>query len=252
MLKLFLLWRVASSGTKYMSFEPITADSARPAIRVSLVEDDTFFLNSFMAALADCADIQTVDAVSTLAEARQMLRRDPVDVLIVDLGLPDGSGIEVIRHAHQLWPRCSLLVSTTFADELHVIQSIEAGASGYLLKDSKPESIAEEIRSIHAGCSPISPLIARHVLNRFRHDDRTANTSAAEPVPDESRATLSARELEVLSLITKGFTYDEIGNLLHLSHNTIKTFVKRIYGKLEVKSKVEAIYEARMQGLLRG
>jgi DNA-binding NarL/FixJ family response regulator len=89
-------------------------------------------------------------------------------VLLVDLGLPDGSGIDVIRAAHTQWPTCAVMVCTAFGDEAHVLQSIEAGASGYLLKDSEPENMLHEIRSLHGGGSPISPLIARQILMRFR------------------------------------------------------------------------------------
>jgi DNA-binding NarL/FixJ family response regulator len=230
------------------------AQNASPVIRVSLIEDDTFFLGSFVKALTGTPDIQLVHAATTLAEGKQVLSQDAVDVLIVDLGLPDGSGIDLIKKAHRKWPHCAVLVSTTFADELHVIQSIEAGASGYLLKDSQPELIVEEIRSIQAGGSPISPLIARHVLNRFRLNERQSmparSDSGTEQSPEDAR-TLSAREFEVLNLLTKGFNYEEIGNLLNIAHNTVKTFVRRIYGKLEVKSKAEAIHEARIHGLLR-
>ncbi len=236
------------------SYQPSTQNTSS-TIRVSLIEDDQFFLGSFVRALTNASDIKLVHAATTLAEGQRILAQDAVDVLIVDLGLPDGSGIELIKTAHQNWPDCAVLVSTTFADELHVIQSIEAGASGYLLKDTQPELIAEEIRSIHAGGSPISPLIARHVLNRFRLDGKQSAQARVDPIKERSvddARTLSAREFEVLNLLTKGFNYEEIAKLLDVTHNTVKTFVRRIYGKLEVKSRAEAIHEARVQGFLHG
>lgn len=220
-----------------------------PLIRVVVVEDDVVFLNAFTGAIAAAADMALSGAFSTVAAALAHLATEPADVLLVDLGLPDGSGIEVIRAAHARWPECAIMVCTTFADELHVVQSIEAGASGYLLKDSSPERVASEIRSLHAGGSPISPLIARQVLMRFR---ATGNAPAATQPAGEARAALSARELEVLNLITKGYTYDEIAGLLQVTRNTVMTFVRRIYTKLEVNSKAEAIHEARSQGLLGG
>jgi DNA-binding NarL/FixJ family response regulator len=120
---------------------------------------------------------------------------------------------------------------------------------GYLLKDSAPQSMLTEIRSLHAGGSPISPLIARKILMRFRNDDKpvTARMSAST---DKPRAALSAREQQVLEFITKGFTAEEIANLMSVTRHTVQTFVRRIYSKLEVSSKTEAIYEARHQGLL--
>jgi DNA-binding NarL/FixJ family response regulator len=167
---------------------------------------------------------------------------------LVDLGLPDGSGIDVIRAAHAKWPECNIMVSTAFGDEMHVMQSLEAGATGYLLKDSSTASIAAEIRSLHQGGSPISPLIARQILMRFRQPDTTQ--PLAPTAANAARARLSTREQQVLEYITKGFNSDEIAGLMGVSRHTVLTFVRRIYKKLEVSSKTEAIYEARSQGLL--
>lgn len=225
------------------------ADSVPPLLRVALVEDDIAFQNSFAAALAEAGDIELAGMAHNVAQARVLLDGNPLDVLVVDLGLPDGSGIDVIRAAHAAWPACGIMVSTTFADEKHVIASIEAGAAGYLLKDSSAKKIADEIRALHAGGSPISPRIARQILLRFR-------TPEPEPQPPEEVAPealpspLSPREREALELITKGFSYDEIADLMQVSRNTVMTFVRRIYQKLEVHSKAEAIYEARNHGIL--
>lgn len=226
------------------------APSITPSlIHIALVEDDVVLLNSLISAIESSPDMRLTSTANTLSHALKLLTQDPVDVLVVDLGLPDGSGIDVIREAHAKWPDCAIMVSTTFADESNVMRSIEAGASGYLLKDGSPEKMMEEIRNLNAGGSPISPLIARQILMRFRQDDKTA----APPIEASKQAAqmaLSERELEVLKLITKGFTYDEIANLMQVSRNTVMTFVRRIYAKLEVKSKMEAIDEARNQGLL--
>lgn len=184
------------------------------------------------------------------ADGLALLQGPPMNVLLVDLGLPDGSGIDVIRAATQHWPDCAVMVSTHFGDETHVIRSIEAGAAGYLLKDSSHAKIVDEIRSLASGGSPISPIIARQVLARFRPGAPAAGTSGDRP--DDTQQTLSAREKEVLDLITKGFTAHEIARLMDLSHFTVRTFVRRIYAKLKVSSKAEAIYEARNRGLLEG
>jgi DNA-binding NarL/FixJ family response regulator len=223
---------------------------ARSMIHVALVEDDVHALTAIANALSNSADIHLCSTSSTLAAGMQALQCAPADVLLVDLGLPDGSGIDLIKAAQIAWPQCAVMVCTTFADEAHVLQSIEAGASGYLLKDSAPSDILTEIRSIHGGGSPISPLIARQILTRFRQD-----VSARVPVPvakaESLRNALSAREKEVLELITKGFTAVEIAALTKVSPHTVQTYVRRIYVKLKVTSKAEAIYEARSQGLLR-
>lgn len=219
--------------------------AARP-IHVAIVEDDPDFSHALSVVVQQSSDMQLVGSAGTQAEGLALLSGPPADVLLVDLGLPDGSGIAVIRAAAQLWPSCSIMVSTNFGDETHVMRSIEAGAAGYLLKDSSPSKMSDEIRSIANGGSPISPIIARQVLARFRHAPAAAPISNSEDSP----ALLSQREKEVLDYITKGFTVHEIAGLMQLSHFTVRTFVRRIYSKLKVTSKAEAIYEARTQGLL--
>lgn len=223
--------------------------SERPPIRIALVEDDVSFRNAVAAAIESAPDLVLTGVASTRASGLQLLDEPPRDVLLVDLGLPDGSGIDVIRAAHARWPTCSTMVSTAFGDESHVIQSLEAGAVGYLLKDSAPERLVHEIRSLHAGGSPISPLIARQILTRFR-PPVASPAHAVVPEPRTGRAALSARESEVLEFITKGFSTSEIAGLMAVSPHTVLTYVRRIYGKLEVTSRTEAIYEARHQGLL--
>lgn len=221
-------------------------------INVALVDDDVYFMAAVASAIESAGEITLAGVASTRAEGLRMLDSQPADVLLVDLGLPDGSGIDVIRAAAIKWPNCGVMVSTVFGDEAHVLQSIEAGASGYLLKDGASQNMVNEIRSLSSGGSPISPLIARQILKRFREDGKTLAAPPPDVVPLSVSIApiLSLREREALGLITKGFTYDEIANLMQVSRHTVTTFVRRIYAKLKVRSKVEAIYEARNQGLL--
>ena len=218
-------------------------------IYVAIVEDDVHLQNAIATAIQGSPDICMTDAVNTRAAGLKLLEKPPADVLLVDLGLPDGSGIDVIRAACSLWPTCAVMVCTTFADEAHVLQSIEAGASGYLLKDGTGGAMLAEIRSLYGGGSPISPLIARQILTRFRLTPLAA-PGLVSALDNGEQVALSTREKEVLELITKGFTADEIAKLLLVSQHTIRTYVRRIYIKLKVTSKAEAIYEARSQGLL--
>jgi DNA-binding NarL/FixJ family response regulator len=217
-------------------------------IHVVIVEDDPGLRNALSRVVQAAPDMRLTGVAGTRAEGLALLQNPPADVLLVDLGLPDGSGIDVIRAAVLQWPSCSIMVCTNFGDETHVMRSIEAGAAGYLLKDSSPAKMIDEIRSLASGGSPISPIIARQILARFRQNSSpggTAHEPAAAPV-----SMLSSRETEVLDFITKGFTMNEIAELMQLSHFTVRSFVRRIYGKLKVTSKAEAIYEARTRGLL--
>lgn len=243
-------YRISGARTPQEAADATQAPESKAMINVALVEDDIYAQTAIALAIGASSDIRLCSATSTLAEGLNALAEAPAHVLLVDLGLPDGSGIEVIKAAQLAWPRCAVMVCTAFADEAHVLQSIEAGATGYLLKDSAASDILAQIRSIHSGGSPISPLIARQILTRFRQDTFEKNPV---PVALESGASvsLSTREKEVLELITKGFTAIEIASLTKVSHHTVQTYVRRIYVKLKVRSKSEAIYEARSQGLLR-
>lgn len=223
---------------------------AAPFIRIAVVEDDVDFQRALTSALENSKDMILAGTASTRAQGLAMLEGPPADVLVVDLGLPDGSGIDVIRRAHVRWPACGVMVSTVFGDEARVMQSIEAGASGYLLKDGAPADMVAEIRSLHAGGSPISPLIARQILLRFRQKPGPAAVVAAPADCGDERVTLSAREKEVLEYVAKGFTSAEIAGLMCVSYHTVLTYVRRIYAKLKVSSKTEAIHEARAHGLL--
>lgn len=218
-------------------------------IHVALVEDDMGFQSALTAAIGTASDMRLVSLASTRSQGLLMLEQAPAHVLLVDLGLPDGSGIDVVRAAHVQWPECNIMVSTTFGDETHVMQSIEAGAAGYLLKDSSPQAMVLEIRSLHAGGSPVSPMIARQLLMRFRPPAESATEFAVGRDTDKERALLSEREREVLEFITKGFTSKEIAALMSVSHHTVLTYVRRVYAKLKVNSRAEAIFEARVQGL---
>lgn len=229
-------------------------------IRIAAVDDDTGFLDLLSEAIAPHPDLQLCATATTLHGALHLLDDPPVDVLLVDLGLPDGSGMALIERAALRWPACEVLVSTAFANDASVIDCFEAGASGYLVKQQQAGRLADDIRMLHAGGSPISPMLARQVMQRLvperpghAHAHAHVNVPGVPGVPStatESDAQLSSRELEVLALITKGFTTDEIAALMKLSNNTVLTYVRRTYSKLRVRSRTEAIFEARSQGLI--
>ena len=232
--------------------------------RVLIVEDDAQMREFFASSVRRCNSLDLAGSLGTVAEARAWLDDSAlaVDVLLIDLGLPDGSGLEVIRHAIARNPACEALVISMFGDEENVLASIEAGALGYIHKDSTPEDVAHVILEMKNGASPISPMIARRVLANYRHlrddagthteeQDRRSRTEApAVPAPPNGRA-LSPREQEVLELIARGFSYSDIARLKSVSVHTVQTHIKNLYGKLAVRSKSEAVFEATQMGLLR-
>lgn len=213
---------------------------------VMLVEDDPVFLNRFCGIVCAAPELSLFAAATNLASARDALARQAPDVLLTDLGLPDGSGIDLIRETAHRHPQTDIMVVSVFGDEEHVVASIEAGATGYILKDSLPEEFVALIAQLRAGGSPISPLIARQLLKRFQPD--AVRTVASPALALEGG--LSARESEVLVLISKGFNFAEIARLLAVSPHTITAHVKKIYQKLAVHSRGEAVYEATKMGLL--
>ena len=217
--------------------------------RVLIVEDDPAFRARFAAMLATDAAFEVVASVGTGGEGLAMLDLKKPDVLLVDLGLPDVSGIEVIRHASQTLPECECMVVTVFGDEEHVLASIEAGAAGYLLKDASEESFLSGIRELMNGGSPISPIIARRLLKRFQAESLPARV--AVEAADEEGVSLSDREREILLLASKGFNYPEMGKLMSISPHTVTSHVKKIYRKLAVHSRGEAVFEANRMGLIR-
>lgn len=237
--------------------------------RVLVVEDDPQTREFFSGSVSRCAELRLAASVGTVAEAKAWLddNANTVDVLLTDLGLPDGSGLEVIRHARRLNPACEPLVISMFGDEDNVLASIEAGALGYIHKDSTPDDIAQTILDMRAGASPISPMIARRVLSKYQSDRRQNNRVLVPILPSSiaikneaiedgeaksQRGLLSPREQEVLALIARGFSYAEIARLQALSVHTVQTHIKNLYGKLSVHSKSEAVFEATRMGLLSG
>jgi DNA-binding NarL/FixJ family response regulator len=221
------------------------ADAAqKDPTRIALVEDDIAVRKMLVSLLA--ADPQYA-VVAEFAEGQTAIAALPhlaPEVVLVDIGLPDVSGIEVIRGVKAACPTCSVLVVTTFGDEKTVTAALEAGADGYLLKGSALDELKRDLGALREGGSPLSPLIARKLLNRLQADG--AGTKA-EAGPE---TTLTPREQEVLQLIAKGFSYAETSEICGVSTTTVHSHLKSIYRKLEVHSKTEAVYEARRRSLI--
>jgi len=185
-----------------------------------------------------------------VAAACALLDATPVDVVLIDLGLPDGHGSRVIRHAVARQPQCDVIVVTMFGDDANVTDCIAAGATGYLLKDAQPQQLVAAILEVRDGGSPISPAIARRILQRMRTGEAMATPGPAPLANPPATSLLSERETEILRLTAKGLNFREVGEVLAISTHTVHTHVKRIYQKLAVHSRGEAVYEAGQLGLL--
>lgn len=221
--------------------------SPQPArTSVLIVEDEPELLHYFSAALLADPGLALAAAVASGAAALAVLSAATPDVVLLDLGLPDIDGIAVIRHIAQHCPDCDVLVVTMFGDDEHVFAALEAGATGYLLKDAGHDRIAASIHELRAGGSPITPSIARRVLARLR----TAAPAPGAPAGQVAAPVLTPREIELLRLTAKGLSFDRVGELLGISPHTVVAHVKKIYRKLAVHSRGEAVYEATQLGLL--
>jgi len=247
--------------------------------RIVLVEDDGEVRRRFSDLLDKEPGFTVVGAFGLGAPARRFIAEEDFDVLLIDLGLPDDDGRELIRLCTRIRPSAEIVVVTVFADSDRVFSCLEAGATGYVLKDEMPAGIVGSVRMVLSGGSPVSPSIARRLLARLGRPRRAAGPSStlhpAAPaqaivardgnglppgapaakaraafIGGAAEEMLSAREREILELVAKGFSSAEIGSVLSVSPHTVATHVKNIYRKLSVHSRTEAVYEARGLGLL--
>ena len=221
--------------------------AARQPINVMIVEDDNVTRKYLAAAIQSEPALRVVATFDSVQPALDWLASTPVDLLLTDLGLPDGSGVDVIRACVDRWPDCGILVITMSSDEDSVLACIEAGAAGYVLKDAGRLDIVRALMDLHSGGSPISPLIARKVLGRMRDAMPTSSAPASNV---QGRSLLTRREATILNLIARGDSYGEVARTLSVSVGTVQTHVKNIYGKLSVHSRGEAVFEAQRRGLL--
>lgn len=222
-------------------------------IGVILVEDEPSTQDHLTQVLQSSPALHLLGVASTAQDAYSLLFMTQPKVALIDLGLPDSSGIEIIKWLSKNKPETEPLVITTFGDEDHVVRSLEAGATGYLLKDYSNDELIEHIVEVAKGGSPISPLVARQLLFRIQNGrtsqaDTPLGKTAHKSLPNPSRIT--DRELKVIQQVARGFTAQEIASQMGISTHTVSTHVKRIYKKLHVHSRSEAVYEASLLGLL--
>lgn len=215
-------------------------------MRVVVVEDDALTLAHLVSALQADERMEVAAAFDRWRTAHDWLHGHGCDVLLTDIGLPDGSGIELVRTCTRLHPSADIMIVSMFADEDNVLASIEAGASGYILKDAHEPDIVQSILTLRAGGSPMSPLIARRLLQRLK-----MGSAAAAPAPAPDAPELTARETDTLRLIARGYSYKEVADMLGVSVSTIQTHIKNMYRKLSVNSRSQAVFEAQALGLLR-
>lgn len=225
-----------------------------------LVEDDPGMQMRMRAILHSLgyAD-DAVQVAGSLAQARRVLADEPFALTLIDVGLPDGSGIDLIGELHARDPALPILVISAWSTEQIIVGALQRGATGYLLKERDDAEIALSIRSALRGGAPIDPFVARHILGLIGLATGGPGTLAApsgigsgvaSARTSDVPSALSPREVEILGLVAKGMTNREIAALLSISSLTVACHIKNIYKKLAVNSRTQAVFEARISGLL--
>ena len=224
---------------------PVPAESILPS-PLLVVEDEPLIRTRLTTVLHSLgyADDALIFAGS-LAEARACLQDQPVAMALVDLGLPDGNGIELIGELRHADPGMGILVISAWSTEDAILSALRAGANGYVLKERDDLEVTLSIRSVLRGGAPIDPFIARRIIAELQP---AAGQAPHKEIPPES--ILSSREIQILRLVADGMTNREIAESLFLSRYTVECHVKNIYRKLAVPSRTKAVSEARARGLL--
>ena len=228
------------------------AASATSPSRLFIVEDEAELRASVVECLSLEPDILVAGQANNLAAALQTLdaKGEDVDVLLVDLGLPDGSGLDLIRKVRKARKAVKVLVFTVLGDRKTIADALSAGADGFILKDANPAELARAIRAAQEGGVPISPKAAAQLLRAFREQAATAAVTAATRPPGVEDFGLTSRERETLETLARGFTQREAARILGVSTHTIVSHVKAIYQKMAVNSRSEAVFEAIQSGII--
>lgn len=207
---------------------------------ILLIEDFEEIRQWLAGLLRDTFGEVAISMAGTVAQAYSQLDAQPFDLIVVDLNLPDGTGVDVLRRIKTQGLPAYCVVATAYDDDAHLLAALNAGADGYLLKDQPDEQLIRDLQGTLSGSPPLSPPIARRIMKLAKQDHATVLL-----------LPLTAREEEVLTLIAKGLNRAEIAQLLGVSVHTITTHVRSIYAKLDISSRAEAAVEAIRRGLIR-
>lgn len=218
---------------KYIhSLENRTMTANQP-IKVAIIEDLKDVASEMQELFNEEEDMICSQVYHTAEEAITFLPKFPADVVIVDIGLPGASGVEAIVAIREMMPNTQFCMFTVFEDDDKIFKSLQAGAKGYILKNSSPDKILSSARELYQGGSPMNPEIARKVIDAF-----------TAPKTETDKATnlpLTKREFELLELLSQGLLYKEIAAELGITTGTVKQHIHKIYDKLQVNNRTEAI-----------
>ena len=214
------------------------------SIRVLVADDQSMVRAGFRLLLADEPDIEVVAEAATGLDAVAQAARFHPQVILMDIRMPELDGLEATRRILAADPSTRVLVLTTFNLDDYVFEALRAGASGFVLKDDPPEQLIAAVRTVAGGDALLSPTVTRQVIQQFARQQRQPPPRAVD--------SLTAREMDVLRLITRGLSNAEIGQELFISDTTVKTHVTRVLQKLDLRDRAQAIVMAYQTGLFEG
>ena len=217
---------------------------------VVVLEDNQILLNRLADILKQseiCSDVRTA---ATIASCEKLLRESHVDILLADLHLPDGSGIDIIRLFKQINPNGLAIVMSALSDGTSIMKALEFGAMGYMHKDDSSLQIIDAIEMALKGQSPMSSSIAYSLICRIQNASFAPLPTTPEPSSNPD-TILTKRETEILDLIAKGLSYAETAEILKISAQTVPVHIRNIYKKLHANNRSEAVYEARAIGIIK-
>jgi DNA-binding NarL/FixJ family response regulator len=200
-------------------------------ISVSIVEDNEQLRATLARVIGRAEGFQCLSHYGSAEAALEALPKDKPEVILMDINLPGMNGVECVRKLKPILPQTQIMMLTVYEDTDNILAALTAGASGYLLKRTKSAELLEAIRDLHRGGSPMTTHIARKVIQSFQQ---------AGPSP-QAAENLSQREQEVLECLSQGFLYKEIAEKLGISYETVHTYIRRIYEKLQVRTRTEAV-----------
>jgi len=216
-------------------------------IRVGILEDNFNMRSHFSKIVERSPRFSLIFAAETLREARAKFDDNAVDICLVDLQLPDGNGVEFLSDIKDNMTTKALIL-TVLGDRVSVLAALQAGAQGYLLKDTPSQQVEDAIISVMDGANPISPQVATHLLSILNSAPPSETPSKDIANTTESSDIITPREKDVLTMFSRGLSYQETADVLDISINTVRVYTKTIYRKLSVHSRNEAIFEALQQG----
>ena len=227
-------------------------DETMLPVPVIILEDEPIIQNRLRRILTELGyENETLHFVSNLKEAFEKIEEIPVSLALVDLGLPDGNGVEFIEKLRERDSSASILVISAWSTQSSLFSAIKAGATGYVLKERDDSEVLLAIRSILRGGAPIDPFIAQKILQKLHLDESSSQVMSTESTKkQESTEVLSKREQEILILVSQGLSNKEIAEQLNLSRYTIESHVKHIYRKLSVSTRIMAVDVGRNLGIL--